>query len=291
MRPIEAGTRVLSGLGPSETLSKVDVLIIYLGGIQFGNHRCSGRPQAGTTFVDGKKVRASRACAGAASENATVTTALLEDLVARGIRPDRRRANSSSMERRRYAARSPRCSAPCNEGQRCRNHTLRNVVGHLPNAQHDQARATLSRRLEASRLRRAGASLTSIASWLQRDWPECSSEPFGKAIDEIFEREEDWGLRAHLTHKPQDDEAFDSWLTSGSPWIQRTQIRVTNWNSRSRSDELLQQLAAAHQGLVRPGGLPYACPLGGDEPSLTMLLWPAPLTRDEDNIGEMQKVG
>ena len=27
--------------------------------------------------------------------------------------------------------------------QRCRNHKLRNVLGHLPQTQHDQARATL----------------------------------------------------------------------------------------------------------------------------------------------------
>ena len=47
------------------------------------------------------------------------------------------------MERRRYAARSPQVFGAGNEVQRCRNHKLRNVVGHLPNAQHDQARATL----------------------------------------------------------------------------------------------------------------------------------------------------
>ena len=82
---IEAGTRVLQDVAERD-FSKVDVLIIYLDGIQFGNHHVLA---AVGVDADGKKyvlgVRSG------ASENATVTTALLEDLVARGIRPDRRR--------------------------------------------------------------------------------------------------------------------------------------------------------------------------------------------------------
>ena len=62
------------------------MLIIYLDGIQFGNHHvlaAVGVDEDGKKYVLGVR--------SGASENATVTTALLEDLVARGIRPDRRR--------------------------------------------------------------------------------------------------------------------------------------------------------------------------------------------------------
>ena len=82
---IEAGTRVLQDLAERD-FSKVDVLIIYLDGIQFGNHHvlaAVGVDEDGKKYVLGVR--------SGASENATVTTALLEDLVARGIRPDRRR--------------------------------------------------------------------------------------------------------------------------------------------------------------------------------------------------------
>ena len=81
-----------------------------------------------------------------------MTTALLEDLVARGIRPDRRRLFVVDGAKALRSAIAQVFGAG-NEVQRCRNHKLRNVVGHLPNAQHDQARATLRAawKLEAKR--------------------------------------------------------------------------------------------------------------------------------------------
>ena len=66
--------------------STLDVLVIYLDGIQFGEYHVLAAvavDAAGKKHVLG--VRAG------ASENATVTMALLEDLIARGLRPDRRR--------------------------------------------------------------------------------------------------------------------------------------------------------------------------------------------------------
>ena len=68
-----------------------------------------------------------------ASENATVTTALLEDLVARGIRPDRRRLFVVDGAKALRSAIAQVFGAG-NEVQRCRNHKLRNVVGHLERA-------------------------------------------------------------------------------------------------------------------------------------------------------------
>ena len=150
---IEAGTRVLQDLAERD-FSKVDVLIIYLDGIQFGNHHvlaAVGVDEDGKKYVLGVR--------SGASENATVTTALLEDLVARGIRPDRRRLFVVDGAKALRSAIAQVFGAG-NEVQRCRNHKLRNVVGHLPNAQHDQARATCAPP-GSSRLRRACASLTS----------------------------------------------------------------------------------------------------------------------------------
>ena len=104
---IEAGTRVLQDLAERD-FSKVDVLIIYLDGIQFGNHHvlaAVGVDEDGKKYVLGVR--------SGASENATVTTALLERWISSlaGSAPTDVGC-SSSMERRRYAARSPRCSAP-----------------------------------------------------------------------------------------------------------------------------------------------------------------------------------
>ena len=62
-------------------------------------------------------------------------TNVLEELV-------EARPCSSSTAPRRCAAPSATCSAG-NLVQRCRNHKVRNVLGHLPKAQHEQARSTL----------------------------------------------------------------------------------------------------------------------------------------------------
>ena len=157
---IEAGTRVLQDVAERD-FSQVDVLMIYLDGIQFGNHHvlaAVGGDEDGKQYVLGVR--------SGAAENATVTTALLEDLVARGIRPDRHRLFVVDGAKALRSAIAQVFGAG-NEGQRCRNHTLRNVVGHRPTHRPPAARAARTRHGPpcappgSSRLRRACASLTS----------------------------------------------------------------------------------------------------------------------------------
>ena len=82
---IEAGTRVLKELA-ERNLSELDVLVVYLDGIVFGDYHVLA---AVGVDADGRK-HVLGLCGGA-SENTEVTAGLLEDLVARGLRADRRR--------------------------------------------------------------------------------------------------------------------------------------------------------------------------------------------------------
>ena len=215
---IEAGTRVLQDLAERD-FSKVDVLIIYLDGIQFGNHHvlaAVGVDEDGKKYVLGVR--------SGASEHATVTTALLEDLVARGIRPDRRRLFVVDGAKALRSAIAQVFGAG-NEVQRCRNHTLRNVVGHLPNAQHDQARATLRAawKLEAKEGMR---KLDQYASWLQRDWPDAAAS-VRAGLDEIFTVNR-LGLARITAHVPHDDEhhRFDA---LGNPAAHTSRHQLEEW--------------------------------------------------------------
>ena len=234
---IEAGTRVLQDLAERD-FSKVDVLIIYLDGIQFGNHHvlaAVGVDEDGKKYVLGVR--------SGASENATVTTALLEDLVARGIRPDRRRLFVVDGAKALRSAIAQVFGAG-NEVQRCRNHKLRNVVGHLPNAQHDQARATLRAawKLEAKEGMR---KLDQYASWLQRDWPDAAAS-VREGLDEIFTVNR-LGLPASLrtcltttniidsTHsgirqrtRPSPTGRTERWRCAGRPWPSWRRRRTTD---------------------------------------------------------------
>ena len=151
---IEAGTRVLQDVAERD-FSKVDVLIIYLDGIQFGNHHVLA---AVGVDADGKKyvlgVRSG------ASENATVTTTLLEDLVARGIRPDRRRLFIVDGAKALRSAIAQVFGAG-NEVQRCRNHKLRRMSSATCRTRSTTRHGPPCAPPGSSRLRRACASLTS----------------------------------------------------------------------------------------------------------------------------------
>ena len=141
---VEASERVLKEL-MERRLDAWDLLVIYLDGIQMGSHHVLA---AVGVDSDGKKhvlgVREG------ASENAEVTSALLEDLVERGLDPGRRRLfvidGSKALRKaieKVFGQRHPI--------QRCRNHKLRNVLGHLPKDQHPQVKAAFRGGDEAGR--------------------------------------------------------------------------------------------------------------------------------------------
>ena len=133
---IEAGERLLKDLA-ERNFSDKEILIVYIDGIQFGDYHVIGA--VGVDRDGHKHVLGLRE---GATENAVVVKALLEELVVRGIKPDRRRLfviDGSKALRKAinevYGRENP--------VQRCRNHKLRNVQGHLPKDQQEQAAATL----------------------------------------------------------------------------------------------------------------------------------------------------
>ena len=143
---IEAGTRVLQELAERD-LGELDVLVVYLDGIVFGDYHVLAA--VGVDATGRKHVLGLRE---GPSENATVTTGLLEALVERGLRADRRRLFVIDGAKALRSA-IGHVFGQGNLVQRCRNHKVRNVVGHLPKAQHDQARSTLRAAWEAGRRR------------------------------------------------------------------------------------------------------------------------------------------
>ena len=174
---IEAGTRVLKELVERD-LSELDVLVVYLDGIVFGDYHVLA---AVGVDADGRK-HVLGLCGGA-SENTEVTAGLLEDLVARGLRADRRRLfviDGAKALRQAIG----RVFGSSNLVQRCRNHKVRNVLGHLPKEQHEQARSTLRAawKLDADEGIR---KLEQYASWLEREWPSAAGS-LREGLSELF---------------------------------------------------------------------------------------------------------
>jgi putative transposase len=118
-----------------------------------------------------------------ATEDAVVASALLEDVVARGLDPKRRRLfviDGSKAPRKAidqvFGTRTP--------VRRRRDHELRNVLGHLPEAQHDQAKATLKAAFELE-MKGGEAKLEPYATWLERGWPGAASS-LREGLDDMF---------------------------------------------------------------------------------------------------------
>jgi putative transposase len=262
---IEAGTRVLQELAERD-FSELDMLVIYLDGIQFGKYHVLA---AVGVDEDGKKhvlgVRSG------ASENATVTTALLEDLVARGIRPDRRRLFVIDGSKALRAA-IDQVFGPENEVQRCRNHKLRNVVGHLPKDQQDQARATLRAawKLDAKEGTR---KLEQYASWLERDWPDAAAS-IREGLDEMFTVNR-LGLPSSLRKCLTTTNIIDSTHAG----IRLRTRRVTNWKN---GEMALRWSAVAFVETEKN----YRRVIGHKH--LWMLK--AHLDRDDEDVAKMRKV-
>ena len=104
-----------------------------------------------------------------ASENAEVARALLEDLVVRGVDTGRWRLFVLDGSKALRSA-LDQVFGHQHPVQRCRNHKVRNVVGHLPKELQAQARATMRAawKLEA---KEGEQKLDQFARWLERDHP------------------------------------------------------------------------------------------------------------------------
>ncbi|MCJ7627902.1 MAG: IS256 family transposase [Longimicrobiales bacterium] len=214
---IQASTRVLTEL-MERRFDDVDLLIIYLDGMQFGRHHVL----AGVGVDEEGKKHVLGVWHGA-SENAELAKTLLRNLVERGVKPERRRLfviDGSKALRKAI----DEVYGDENPVQRCRNHKLRNVVGHLPKEDHDQVKAVIRAawKLEA---KEGEAKLEHLARWLEREHPSAAAS-LREGLREMFTINR-LGLPAALRRCLGTTNLIDS-THSGAR--QKTR-RVTNWKN------------------------------------------------------------
>jgi len=156
----------------------VDILIVYIDGIQFGD--CHVIVAIGVDSGGCKHVLGLRE---GSSENSRVATDLLNDLVERGVEPDRPRLFVID------GSKALRCAIDAVYGlnkavQRCRNHKIRNVLGYLPEDQKDQVKSAMQAAflLEADK---GIKKLKQLARWLEREYPSAASSLL-EGLDEMF---------------------------------------------------------------------------------------------------------
>ena len=155
-----------------------DILILYLDGLILGGHHV-----VVALGVDPQGAKHVLGLAAGASENATVVKGLLEDLVARGVKPGRRRLfviDGSKALRSAIEA----VYGTDNPVQRCRNHKVRNVLGYLPEHLRDQVGAAMKAayRLEPDK---GMAQLEKQAQWLDTQCPDAAGS-LREGLAEMF---------------------------------------------------------------------------------------------------------
>ena len=159
-------------------LDELDLLILYLDGVIFGEHHVL---VAVGVDVDGHKHVLG--IAAGASENQAVAKGLLEDLVRRGLKTDRKYLFVIDGSKALRAAIDAVFGGK-NPVQRCRQHKIENVMGYLPEHLKDQTKAALRAafRLPA---REGVARLEKQAEWLEREYPSAAAS-LREGLAEMF---------------------------------------------------------------------------------------------------------
>jgi transposase-like protein len=162
----------------SRRFDLVKLLVIYIDGMQFGEH-----VMIGAVGVDDQGCKHVLAIREGATENATVAKELLEDLVERGLQPDQKRLfvidGSKALRTAIHAVFGAEHPV-----QRCRAHKLRNVMDHLPQDQKDQVKSAMR---AAWKLDANGgmARMKKLAEWLERDYPAAAAS-LREGLEECF---------------------------------------------------------------------------------------------------------
>jgi transposase-like protein len=156
----------------------VNLLVIYLDGVIFGDHHvlvAIGVDEEGKKHVLG--------LAEGASENQAVAKGLLEEMVRRGVKSDRKYLFVIDGSKALRAAIDAVFGAK-HPVQRCRHHKIENVMGYLPEELKEQVKAALRAafRMPAKEGMRR---IEKQAEWLEREYPSAAAS-LREGLAEMF---------------------------------------------------------------------------------------------------------
>ena len=156
----------------------LDLPIIYIDGKHFGGHQVIC-----VVGVDAQGKKHVLGITEGATENAVVVKELLEDLVARGVRPERKRLFVIDGSKALRAA-IDTVYGTRNPVQRCRNHKRKNVLGYLPQELQGQVGRALSAAWKLAP-EEGLARLHTQVEWLERSYPKAAAS-LREGLEETF---------------------------------------------------------------------------------------------------------
>ena len=159
-------------------LEEKDIWVVYIDGLHFGEYCVLG-----AVGVDAEGHKMVLGIHEGATENAAACKDLLEDLVARGLDPKRKRLfvidGSKALRSAINAVFGSQTPV-----QRCRQHKLRNVLERLPKEQQKQTGALIKAAWKMD-AKQGMAKLRKMAEWLEHKYPDAAASLL-EGIDECF---------------------------------------------------------------------------------------------------------
>ena len=162
----------------SRRFDDLKLLVIYIDGLVFGDYTMIGA--VGVDVEGNKHVLGIRE---GATENSTVITELLEDIVSRGV--DQKRKMLFVID----GSKALRAAINAVFGtqqpvQRCRAHKLRNVLDYLPKDQRAQTKSVLRAAWKLGP-KEGMARVKKLAAWLDQQYPSAAASLM-EGLEECF---------------------------------------------------------------------------------------------------------
>ena len=162
----------------SRRFDDLKLLVIYIDGLIFGDYTMIGA--VGVDLEGNKHVLGIRE---GATENSTVITELLEDIVSRGVDPKRKMLFVIDGSKALRAAINAVFGSD-QPVQRCRAHKLRNVLDYLPKDQRAQVKSVLRAAWKLGP-KEGMARVKKLAAWLDNSYPSAAASLL-EGLEECF---------------------------------------------------------------------------------------------------------
>jgi transposase-like protein len=176
-RVVEASEAEVEAL-LSRRFDDLKLLVIYIDGLIFGDYTMIGA--VGVDLEGNKHVLGIRE---GATENSTVITELLEDIVSRGVDPKRKMLFVIDGSKALRAAINAVFGSH-QPVQRCRAHKLRNVLDYLPKDQRAQVKSLLRAAWKLGP-EKGMAQIKKLAAWLDNSYPSAAASLL-EGLEECF---------------------------------------------------------------------------------------------------------
>ena len=162
----------------SRRFDDLKLLVIYIDGLVFGDYT-----MIGVVGVDAEGHKHVLGIREGATENSTVITELLEDIVSRGVDPKRKMLFVIDGSKALRAAINAVFGTD-QKVQRCRAHKLRNVLDYLPKDDKPQVKSLLRAawKLNADK---GIARIKKLAAWLDQRYPQAAASLL-EGLEECF---------------------------------------------------------------------------------------------------------